>query len=80
MWKNNNERLSPPTIINKHPLDLINERLENEYYAKMPPYSYSRDATAACYLLGYCSKVEYQIVESKYDMFNRKLTSKKIVI
>ena len=56
--------------INKHPLDIINERLENGYYAKMPPYSYSKDAATVCYLLGYCSKVEYQVVKSKYDMFN----------
>lgn len=58
--------------INKHPLDLINERLENGYYAKMPPYSYSKDVATVCYLLGYCSEVEYQVVKAKYDMFNWK--------
>lgn len=59
--------------INKHPLDLINERLENGYYNKMPFYSYSKDIATVCYLLGYCSKVEYQVVKSKYDMFNYEL-------
>ena len=65
--------------INKHPLDLINERLENGYYAKMPPYSYNRDATAACYLLGYCSKVEYQIAESKYELRNSTCSSRNFI-
>ena len=64
--------------MNKHPLDLISERFENGYYTKMPPYSYNKDIATIRYLLGYCSKIEYQVVKAKYDMFNQELTSKKL--
>lgn len=62
---------------NKHPLDVIYERLENGYYRKMPPYSFERDLAFVNYILGYCSKVEYDVAKSKYDMFNWKQTSIK---
>lgn len=63
--------------MNKHPLDVINERIENGYYWKMPSYSYDRDVAFVNYIMGYCSKVEYNIAKSKYDMFNWKPTSIK---
>ena len=62
---------------NKHPLDIINERLENGYYRKCQPYSYSRDLAFVNYMLGYCSKIDYEIAKSKYDMFNWEQTSIK---
>ena len=63
--------------INKHPLDVIYERLFNGYYAKMPPYSFEKDRATVRYLLGYCSKAEYYVAKSKYEMFNWKSTSIK---
>ena len=61
--------------IKKHPLDVIYERIENGYYWKMPPYSFDRDWAFVNYILGYCSKAEYNVAKSKYDMFNWKPTS-----
>ena len=55
---------------NKNPLDVIYERLFNGYYAEMPSYSFEKDRAAVCYLYGYCSKAEYYVAKSKYDMFN----------
>ena len=43
----------------------------------MPPYSFDRDLAFVNYMLGYCTKVEYDVAKSKYDMFNWKQTSIK---
>ena len=56
----------------KHPLDVINERLMNGYYRKMPPFSYSRDVASVNYMLGYCSKIEYELAKARYEMYNYK--------
>ena len=56
----------------KHPLDIINERLTNGYYNNLPPFTYSKDAAAACYLLGYCSKIDYDVAKAKYEWANSK--------
>ena len=56
--------------MNKHPLDVLNERLLNGYYNNLPQFSYSLDVATTCYLLGYCSKVDYELVKFKYDFFN----------
>ena len=61
---------------NKHPLDVIYERLFNGYYAEMPSYSFERDEAFVNYIYGYCSKAEYYVAKSKYDMFNWKPTSR----
>ena len=61
----------------KDPLDVIYERIENGYYWKMPPYSFDRDWAFVNYILGYCSKAEYHVAKSKYDMFNWKSTPYK---
>ena len=47
--------------MNRHPLDVLNERLLNGYYNNLPPFSYEVDATKAGYLLGYCSIVDYEL-------------------
>ena len=55
----------------KHPLDIINEHFfENGYYDNLPPFSYSKDATTACYLLGYCSKTDYYVAKARYEWHN----------
>lgn len=60
-------------------MDVIYERLENGYYWKMPPYSFDRDVAFVNYVLGYCSKVEYEIAEAKYEMYNyRPATCREI--
>ncbi len=56
----------------KHPLDIINKRLENGYYKKCQPYSYSRDLAFVNYMLGYCSKIDYEIAKAKYEIYNYK--------
>lgn len=52
----------------KHPLDIVNERFENGYYNKLPPYSYSKDITTISYLMGICSKYDYEVTLAKYEM------------
>ena len=54
--------------MNKHPLDIVNERLENGYYNELPPYSYSKDIATIGYLMGICSKVDYEVTLAKYEM------------
>lgn len=56
----------------KHPLDIINERFENGYYRKYQSYSYSRDLAFVNYMLGYCSKIDYEIAKAKCEMYNYK--------
>lgn len=51
-----------------HPLDKINERFENGYYNELPPYSYSKDISTIGYLMGICSKVDYEATLAKYEM------------
>lgn len=53
----------------KYPLDIINERLENGYYDDLS-YSYAKDAATVCYLLGYCSKIDYYIAKARYEWYN----------
>lgn len=55
--------------IDKHPLDIINEHLLDGYYDKIPPYSYSKDAATVGYLLGYVSKIEYDLIKSKFEFY-----------
>lgn len=64
----------------KHPLDKINENLENGYYRKIPPYSYNRDVTFVNYVLGYYSKIDYEIAKAKYEMYNYKTTLCKYIL
>lgn len=56
--------------MNKHPLDIVNERLMNGYYNELPPYSYSKDAATICYLLGYCSKTDYNVAKARYEFYS----------
>ena len=56
----------------KHPVDIINERFTNGYYNNLPPFTYSRDVASVCYLLGYCSKIDYDVVKTKYEWANSK--------
>lgn len=51
--------------MNKHPLDIVNERLINGYYNNLPPYSYSKDVATIGYLMGFCSKTEYKLIKNK---------------
>ena len=62
----------------KHPLDKINECLENGYYRKMPPYSYNRDVAFVKYMFGYCSKIDYEIAKAKCEMYNYKTSCREI--
>ena len=64
----------------KHPLDVINERLMNGYYRKMPPFSYSRDVTFVEYMLGYCSKIDYELTKARYEMYNYKTRLCKYIL
>lgn len=64
----------------KHPLDKINENLENGYYRNMPSYSYNRDMAFVKYMLGYCSKVDYDIAKAKCEMYNYKTTLCKYIL
>lgn len=54
----------------RHPLDIINERLMSGYYDNLPPFTYCKDATTICYLLGYCSKIDYYVVKTRYEQIN----------
>ena len=55
----------------KHPLDIINERLENGYYDNLPPFSYAKDTATISYLMGYCSKTDYYVAKARYyDILN----------
>lgn len=61
--------------MNKHlfdinPFDIIDERLHNHYYDELPLFSYSKDIAATGYLLGYCSKIDYNLVKFKYEFSN----------
>lgn len=58
--------------MNKHPLDIVNERLETGYYNELLPYSYSKDAATICYLLGYCSKTTLDNIKSLYEWYSIK--------
>ena len=58
--------------MNKHPLDIVNELLENGYYNELPPYSYSKDAATICYLLGYCTKTDYNVAKARYEWYSSK--------
>ncbi len=58
--------------MNKHPLDIVNERLENGYYNELPPFSYSKDAATICYLLGYCTKTDYNVAKARYEWYSSK--------
>lgn len=66
----------------KHPLDIINERLTNGYYNNLPPFTYNKDAAAACYLLGYCSKTDYNVAKAKYKQINssREYTKQLMIL
>lgn len=59
----------------RHPLDIINERLENGYYDNLPPFSYAKDAATISYLMGYCSKTDYYVAKARYEWYNH--TNKK---
>jgi len=48
----------------------IHERFKNGYYNNLPPYSYERDLAAANYLLGYSSKIDYNIEKARYEWIN----------
>lgn len=52
----------------KHPLDIINERLENGYYNDSP-YSYAKDVTTISYLMGYCSETDYFVAKARYEWY-----------
>lgn len=54
----------------KHPLDIINKRLENGYYDNLPPFSYAKDAATISYLMGYCSKTDYYVAKARYEWHN----------
>lgn len=54
----------------KHPLDIINQRLMSGYYDNLPPFTYNKDATTICYLLGYCSKIDYNVAKARYEQVN----------
>lgn len=56
--------------MNKHPLDVLNERLLSGYYNNLPPFSYNIDAAAVCYMLGYCTKTDYDVTKAKYEWAN----------
>lgn len=56
--------------MNRHPLEVLNERLLNGYYNNLPPFSYNVDIATTGYLLGHCSKIDYELTKSKYDFFN----------
>lgn len=66
--------------MNKHPLEVLNERLLNGYYINLSPFSYSVDIATTGYLLGYCSKVDYELAKFKYDFFNNCDKIKPLVI
>ena len=52
----------------RHPLDIVNEHCENGYYNELPPYSYSKDIATISYLMGICSKTDYEVALAKYEM------------
>lgn len=56
--------------MNKHPLDIVNERLVNGYYNELPPFSYGKDAATICYLLGYCTKTDYNVAKARYEFYS----------
>lgn len=56
--------------MNKHPLDVLNERLLSGYYNNLPSFSYNVDAAAVCYMLGYCTKTDYDVAKAKYEWTN----------
>ena len=58
--------------MNKHPLDIVNELLEKGYDNELPPYSYSKDAATICYLLGYCTKTDYNVAKARYEWYSSK--------
>ena len=64
----------------KHPLDVINEHLMNGYYKNMPPFSYNKDVAFVKYMLGYCSKVDYEIAKTKCEMYNYKTALCKYIL
>ena len=66
--------------MNKHPFDIIDERLHNHYYDELPSFSYNKDIATVSYLLGYCSKVDYELVKFKYECFNNYSERKPLVI
>lgn len=66
--------------MNRHPLDVLNERLLNGYYNNLPPFSYEVDTTKVGYLLGWCSKVDYELAKFKYDYANNYDRRKHLVI
>lgn len=66
--------------MNKHPFNIIEERLHNHYYDNLPPFSYSVDIAVISYLLGYCSKIDYELVKFKYAFFNDCDKRKPLVI
>ena len=51
------------------PLYIITERLLNGYYDNLPSFSYSKDVATMNYLLGYCSKFQYELEKSKYEFY-----------
>lgn len=66
--------------MNRHPLDILNERLLNGYYDNLPPFSYNVDIATTGYLLGYVSKFDYELTKSKYNFFNNCDKGKPFVI
>lgn len=54
----------------KYPLDVINERLISGYYNNLSPFTYSKDIATVCYLLGYCLKIDYNVVKARYEQVN----------
>ena len=65
----------------KHPLDIINERLMSGYYDNLPPFTYSKDAASICYLLGYCSEIDYYVAKTRYEQINsNKEYTKRLMI
>lgn len=47
------------------------------YYNNLPPFSYNVDSAAACYMLGYCTKIDYDVAKAKYEWANKYKIDKK---
>ncbi len=61
----------------EHPLDIINERFMDGYYDNLPPYSYGKDAATVGYLMGYVSKIDWELAKFKYEFNNKNINYDK---
>lgn len=64
----------------RHPFDIIDERLHNGYYDNLPPFFYSRDIATVGYLLGHCSKIDYELARFRYEFANDRRERKPSII